>query len=166
MRWSQRTYKKYECVSDSTFTVVVTKENVAPFRSFEQKKLYVKGLPLDASMWKNGKVITRPFWLLPENIDELIEEMDKAREDKNWSRSDEIRDVLKKSGIVVRNGIDWYPQLLEKEYKAEKLFNAWYFSTAMSGMNSLSKDMQKLRKEQIKNTFDFFEQEVKDNYNL
>lgn len=36
----------------------------------------------------------------------LLEERLKARKDKNWARSDEIRDLLKERGIVVEDGKD------------------------------------------------------------
>jgi len=167
MRWKQHTYRKSSCyLKGSSFTVLVTKETVAPFRSFEQSRLEVKGLPLDGEMWKNGKLITIPLWLLPENIDELIEEMDKAREDKNWSRSDEIRDYLNKSGIVVRNGVDWYPILLEREHKAEKGALAWYYSNAMSGIKGLKGEDRDNAIKRINNVQADWEKEIKDKYNL
>ena len=48
---------------------------------------------------------------LPEEIQKLIEERKKAREDKNWSKSDELRDLIisksysikdTKDGIIVK----------------------------------------------------------------
>ena len=42
--------------------------------------------------------------LADSEIDELIEQRLKAREEKNWSESDRIRDVLKAEGIVLEDG--------------------------------------------------------------
>ncbi len=40
---------------------------------------------------------------LSKELMELIEEREKAREEKNWEKSDKIRDMLKKKGIVVED---------------------------------------------------------------
>ncbi len=40
---------------------------------------------------------------LPEEIVELLEKRKKAREEKNWDLSDEIRDILKEKGYVVKD---------------------------------------------------------------
>lgn len=40
---------------------------------------------------------------LPDEIIELIEKRKKAREEKNWQLSDEIRDVLKEKGYLVKD---------------------------------------------------------------
>lgn len=48
--------------------------------------------------------------LLDEEIDRLIEERRQAREGKNWTRADEIRDLLAEQGIVLEDtpqGIRW-----------------------------------------------------------
>lgn len=48
--------------------------------------------------------------LLDEEIDRLIEERTAARKNKNWSRADEIRDLLAERGIVLEDtpqGIRW-----------------------------------------------------------
>jgi cysteinyl-tRNA synthetase len=47
---------------------------------------------------------------LPDEIKKLIEEREHARAIKNWSRSDEIRDELKKKGIIIEDtpkGVRW-----------------------------------------------------------
>ena len=36
-------------------------------------------------------------------LDALIEERQKAREEKNWARADEIRDILKEKGITIKD---------------------------------------------------------------
>ena len=41
--------------------------------------------------------------LLDEEIDQLIEERNQARKDKNFARSDEIRDQLKEQGIILED---------------------------------------------------------------
>ena len=48
--------------------------------------------------------------LLDEEIDQLIEERNQARKDKNFARSDEIRDLLKEQGIILEDtpqGVRW-----------------------------------------------------------
>ncbi len=41
---------------------------------------------------------------LPEEILELIEQRKQARADKNWSKSDELRDIILKKGFIVKDG--------------------------------------------------------------
>jgi cysteinyl-tRNA synthetase len=48
--------------------------------------------------------------LLPEEIERLIEDRQQARRDRNFARSDEIRDQLKSKGIILedtREGVRW-----------------------------------------------------------
>lgn len=48
--------------------------------------------------------------LLDEEIDQLIEERNQARKDKNFARSDEVRDQLKEQGIILEDtpqGVRW-----------------------------------------------------------
>ncbi|OJG43321.1 cysteinyl-tRNA synthetase [Enterococcus hermanniensis] len=48
--------------------------------------------------------------LLDEEVDQLIEERIQARKDKNFARSDEIRDQLKEQGIILEDtpqGVRW-----------------------------------------------------------
>ena len=48
--------------------------------------------------------------LLDEEIDQLIEERNQARKDKNFARSDEIREQLKEQGIILEDtpqGVRW-----------------------------------------------------------
>lgn len=48
--------------------------------------------------------------LLDEEVDRLIEERNQARKDKNFARSDEIRDQLKDQGIILEDtpqGVRW-----------------------------------------------------------
>ena len=40
---------------------------------------------------------------LPENITEIIKEREQARKDKNWSKSDELRDKLFSLGYTVKD---------------------------------------------------------------
>ncbi len=40
---------------------------------------------------------------LPEEIKELIEKRKKARENKDWALSDEIRDILKQKGYIIKD---------------------------------------------------------------
>ena len=43
---------------------------------------------------------------LPKNVIEMIEKRKKARQEKNWKLSDEIRDELKKLGYNVKDEKD------------------------------------------------------------
>ncbi len=123
MRWDQRIIKV------SNISYIETYETIYPFRKFKQ---------LD-----NDKA-----WILPKGVDSLVERMEKARLIGNYKVSDSIREFLNKGGLVVRNGKDWYPQLLEKEISAEKEFTSWLYTTLVSsGRNS--EDAQK-----TKNHFD------------
>lgn len=48
--------------------------------------------------------------LLDDEVDQLIEERNQARKDKNFARSDEIRDQLKEQGIILEDtpqGVRW-----------------------------------------------------------
>ena len=48
--------------------------------------------------------------LLDEEVDQLIEERNQARKEKNFARSDEIRDQLKEQGIILEDtpqGVRW-----------------------------------------------------------
>ena len=40
---------------------------------------------------------------VPEEVLELVEERKKAREEKNWSLSDELRDKIKDKGYIVKD---------------------------------------------------------------
>ena len=40
---------------------------------------------------------------LPEEIQKIVEQRKKAREEKNWSKSDELRDKLKEKGYLVKD---------------------------------------------------------------
>ncbi|WEG73193.1 cysteine--tRNA ligase [Vagococcus intermedius] len=50
-----------------------------------------------------GFIIEQEAELLDEAIDQLIVERDQARADRNFQRSDEIRDLLKEQGIVLED---------------------------------------------------------------
>ncbi|MFP3440911.1 cysteine--tRNA ligase, partial [Pantoea sp. SIMBA_133] len=48
--------------------------------------------------------------LLDEDVDQLIEERNEARKQRNFSRADEIRDELKEQGILLEDtpqGVRW-----------------------------------------------------------
>ena len=40
---------------------------------------------------------------LSDEIKNLLSEREQARKEKNWARSDEIRDCLKEKGIIVKD---------------------------------------------------------------
>ena len=47
---------------------------------------------------------------IDNEIEALIEERNKARQEKNWAKADEIRDKLKEMNIVLKdtpNGVQW-----------------------------------------------------------
>ena len=41
---------------------------------------------------------------IPEEITNLLEQRQKAREDKNWAESDKLRDLIKEKGYIVKDG--------------------------------------------------------------
>ena len=55
----------------------------------------------DPAVWFRGAAEDGPS---PEEIDALLEERASARRDKNFARSDEIRDQLAEQGIVIEDG--------------------------------------------------------------
>lgn len=55
-------------------------------------------------------IVFQTAGLLDEEVDQLIEERTQARKDKNFARSDEIRDQLKEQGIILEDtpqGVRW-----------------------------------------------------------
>jgi cysteinyl-tRNA synthetase len=57
-----------------------------------------------------GLTLQKEEELLDEQIEALIEERNKARKDKNFSRADEIRDLLKEQNIILEDtaqGVRW-----------------------------------------------------------
>ncbi len=57
-----------------------------------------------------GIEIAKKQEFLDEDIEKLIEERNEARKAKNFARADEIRDMLKESGIILedtRQGVKW-----------------------------------------------------------
>lgn len=119
---------------------VETYETVSPFRKFTQ----------NPNKYRSN-------WELPSGIDNLVLSMEKAREDKNWEVADTIRKSLTEMGIVVRNGKDWYPTPIENEIKAEKDFLSWLYSNLVSGNKTT---------ESAKKTIEFFENDIKKEYDI
>ena len=141
MRWEQKISSNVKTISGGIklyTSEVETYETVYPFRKFKQ-------------MYKEG------YWQLPKGIDGLINTMEKARLEKDWEVADTIRKKLTEGGIVVRNGKDWYPKLLELEVKAEKDFTSWLYSASRSSGKSEKKSQA------IK---DFFDNQTKKLYDL
>ena len=57
-----------------------------------------------------GIILERKEEILDEEIENLIEERNQARKEKNFARADEIRDLLLEKGIVLkdtREGVQW-----------------------------------------------------------
>lgn len=50
------------------------------------------------------KLDEKPEFCIPDNIQKLIAERDKAREEKDWSKSDKLRDEIQEAGFVVKDG--------------------------------------------------------------
>ena len=81
-----------------------------------------------------------------KNIDDIIEEREKARQEKNWKLSDEIRDYLDSINIFIfdtpKGQEVYYPASpttranIEAKIKADirynALFDAWLFSIKAS----------------------------------
>ena len=40
---------------------------------------------------------------MPEEIAAMVKEREEARKNKNWARSDELRDALKEAGYIVED---------------------------------------------------------------
>jgi cysteinyl-tRNA synthetase len=62
---------------------------------FEKEKLATLGIKMDSTLSKND---------IPDNIKKLLEERKAARADKNWKRSDELRDEIAKMGYKLTDG--------------------------------------------------------------
>ena len=57
-----------------------------------------------------GLIVEKEEEMLDSDIEMLIEERQNARKEKNFARADEIRDMLKNSGIELedtRQGVKW-----------------------------------------------------------
>ena len=62
---------------------------------------------LGLDLINSGKYIEEQSKIeIPDEIQELIEKRKKAREDKNWNLSDEIRDEIKEKGFIVKDTKD------------------------------------------------------------
>ena len=71
-----------------------------PKKSQKLKNLLLKFdevLGLDLKNYKKQEA------LLPEEIEELVKQRNEARENKNWSESDRIRDILIEKGYNVKD---------------------------------------------------------------
>ena len=71
-----------------------------PNKSKQYAKLLVKldkvlGLNIDKELNKEES--------LPEEIQRLIQERKKARQEKNWGKSDEIRDIIIEKGYTIQD---------------------------------------------------------------
>ena len=50
------------------------------------------------------KVDEKPEFCIPENIQNLIIERDEARKEKDWGKSDKLRDEIEGAGFIVKDG--------------------------------------------------------------
>ena len=71
---------------------VVSKEVISAYQETLEKLMLIFGIELASSED-----------LLDEDIDALIVERNTARKEKNFARSDEIRDLLKEQGIILED---------------------------------------------------------------
>ncbi len=74
-----------------------------PEKSKEFAKLLTKfdevlGLEIDKQIESNEAI--------PEEIQKLVEERQKARENKDWEMSDKIRDIIKEKGYIIKDSKD------------------------------------------------------------
>ena len=53
---------------------------------------------------------------VPEEIKELLEIRQKARENKDWAESDKIRDLIKEKGYIVKDSKEGYYSVLKTSY--------------------------------------------------
>lgn len=75
----------------------------------QAQEIILKFFELDSIFGFLPKEILDDVELEPEIVD-LLEKRVKAREEKNWSKSDSIRDLLKEKGIIVKDtpqGQEW-----------------------------------------------------------
>lgn len=80
--------------------------------SSDNSKEYLNALINDITKLSDvlGIIVVKEEEILDEEIDTLIAERQQARKDKNFTRSDEIRDLLVSKGIVLedtREGVRW-----------------------------------------------------------
>ena len=135
---------KYKGLNDTI--CLFTKEIVEPFRSFKQCSIDEDKL-----------------WFLPKDIEVDIKLMEKYRSKQEWEKSDNIRKKLIDSGIVIKNGKNWYPSLLIRNYNSEKEFNNWLYRTWMKNpYDKPNKEKVSFLKKQLDN----LNSELKEKYQI
>ncbi|WP_321387300.1 cysteine--tRNA ligase [uncultured Enterococcus sp.] len=67
------------------------------------EKVIVRALTLYTQLLEIFGIVFSTDELLDDDIDQLIEERNQARKDRNFARSDEIRDLLKDQGIILED---------------------------------------------------------------
>ena len=72
-------------------------------KSKEYAKLIEKFDTVLGLYLKNSEKYIKIDLEIPENVKELLEERKKARQEKNWAKSDEIRDKIKELGYAVKD---------------------------------------------------------------
>ena len=72
-------------------------------KSKEYAKLIEKFDTVFGLYLKNSEKYIKIDLEIPENVKELLEERKKARQEKNWAKSDEIRDKIKELGYAVKD---------------------------------------------------------------
>jgi hypothetical protein len=133
MRWQQRTYCNYEFGGSGAIrTFIETYEAVYPFRKFDEQISY-KTFHVPDDPRCNSKN-PNPF-ILDDDIDLLVIEIEKLRAEKKYQESDIIRNGLLQKGIVIRNGKDWYPKLFEEHLRIMGINMQWQFSMSRNDDN-------------------------------
>ncbi len=69
----------------------------------KSKKLQELLLKFDEVLGLNLKDYKKPENLLPDEINDLVNQRNEARKEKNWSESDRIRDLLIEKGYIVKD---------------------------------------------------------------
>lgn len=69
----------------------------------KSKKLQELLLKFDEVLGLNLKDYKKSENLLPDEINDLVNQRNEARKEKNWSESDRIRDLLIEKGYIVKD---------------------------------------------------------------
>ncbi len=110
---------KFETAMDDDFNTADAVSSIFELVKFantnsnaENSKEYLDGLYKQIKTLSDilGIIVEKEVEILAEDIEKLIEERQAARKEKNFARSDEIRDELLAKGIVLedtREGVKW-----------------------------------------------------------
>ena len=133
-RWRQYKRSEINLQAKSSTTILVTEETIMPFRKFDQRLDGVVAYIDGPEQWANDKV-----WILPDNVEVLLQKRIELRQNKQYKEADAVRDQLNELGIVVRDGKDWYPKKFEETLRANERFMAWLYPLILSLNNELNR---------------------------